>query len=57
MNLLTSDRLNLRKFTKEDFSDLLSLAVNWKSAPGPEFDKWSVDENGCKNDQNRKLSI
>ena len=49
MDLLTSDRLIIKNFTKEDFLDVLSLAVNWKSAPGPEFDKWPVDENGCKN--------
>ena len=48
MNSLSSERLVLRAFAKEDFSDVLTLAVNWKAAPGPEFDKWPVDENGCK---------
>ena len=48
MELLSSDRLILRGFIKDDFSDVLTLAVNWKSAPGPEFDKWPIDENGCK---------
>jgi RimJ/RimL family protein N-acetyltransferase len=48
MNSLHSNRLILRGFLNNDFSDLLTLAVNWKSAPGPECDKWPVDENGCK---------
>jgi RimJ/RimL family protein N-acetyltransferase len=48
MNPLSSDRLILRNFKNEDFSDVLTLAINWKSAPGPEFDKWPVDETGCK---------
>ena len=48
MNSLTSNRLILRAFTKDDFSDVFTLAKNWKSAPGPEWDKWPVDEDGCK---------
>ena len=48
MNSLSSERLVLRAFSNDDFSDVLLLSVNWKSAPGPEFDKWPVDENGCK---------
>jgi RimJ/RimL family protein N-acetyltransferase len=48
MNLLSSERLIIRDFNCNDFSDFLTLSVNWKSAPGPKFDKWPTDENGCK---------
>jgi RimJ/RimL family protein N-acetyltransferase len=47
MNLLSSARLLVRNFEGGDFSDFLALSVDWKSAPGPEWDKWPVDENGC----------
>ena len=48
MNITDSERLVLRDFNKDDFSDLMELSINWKSAPGPEFDKWPINEDDCK---------
>jgi RimJ/RimL family protein N-acetyltransferase len=44
MGELSSNRLLLRAFTKDDFSDILTLAGNWKASPGPEWDKFPADE-------------
>ena len=48
MNITDSKRLVLRDFNKDDFSDLIALSINWKSAPGPEFDKWPTNKDDCK---------
>jgi RimJ/RimL family protein N-acetyltransferase len=48
MNLLSSERLVLRDFNKDDVSDLLALSINWNSSSGSEFEKYPTDENGCK---------
>ena len=48
MNSLSSERLVLRDFNKDDVSDLLALSINWNSSPGSEFEKYPTDENGCK---------
>jgi RimJ/RimL family protein N-acetyltransferase len=48
MEKLESERLILRKFEPRDFNDVWELSKNWKEAPGPDWDKWPVDENGCK---------
>ena len=44
MDTLSSKRLLLRAFTKDDFFDVIALADNWNSAPGPKWDKFPADE-------------
>lgn len=44
MKYLETKRFILRPFTAEDWSDLQELAVDWRSAPGPDFDKWGTTE-------------
>ena len=44
MKTLESKRLILRSLEPEDFNDFWDLSKNWKTAPGPEFDKWPVSE-------------
>jgi RimJ/RimL family protein N-acetyltransferase len=48
MKKLESKRLILRDFEPNDFNGFWELSKNWKTSPGPDFDKWPVDENGCK---------
>jgi hypothetical protein len=48
MEKIESKRLILRKLEAEDFNDFWELSKNWKTAPGPDFDKFPIDENGCK---------
>jgi RimJ/RimL family protein N-acetyltransferase len=48
METLKSDRLVMRKLEPGDFNDFWELSKNWKEAPGPDFDKFPVDEEGCK---------
>ena len=45
---MESERLILRKLEQRDFNDFWELSKNWKNAPGPDFDKFPVDENGCR---------
>ena len=49
MEKLESERLVLRELEPGDFNDFWELSKNWKEAPGPDFDKFPVDENECKN--------
>jgi RimJ/RimL family protein N-acetyltransferase len=49
MKTLESKRLILRELEPNDFNDFWELSKNWKTAPGPDFDKFPIDENGCKN--------
>jgi RimJ/RimL family protein N-acetyltransferase len=49
MEKLESERLVLRELESDDFNDFWELSKNWKEAPGPDFDKFPVDENGCRN--------
>jgi RimJ/RimL family protein N-acetyltransferase len=42
--LLETKRLIVRKFTADDWQDFHELAVDWKKAPGPDFDKWPTSE-------------
>jgi RimJ/RimL family protein N-acetyltransferase len=48
MKTLESKRLILRGLEPNDFNDFWELSKNWKTAPGPDFDKFPIDENGCK---------
>jgi len=45
---LETTRLIIRPFTSEDWRDVQQLALDWRSAPGPEFDKWPTDETGVR---------
>ena len=49
MEKLESERLVLRELEPGDFNDFWELSKNWKEAPGPDFDKFPVDKNGCRN--------
>jgi RimJ/RimL family protein N-acetyltransferase len=40
MHVMETPRLILRPFCSGDWQDFQELAVDWKAAPGPEFDKW-----------------
>lgn len=44
--MLETTRLIIRPFRSEDWRDVQRLAQDWKTAPGPEFDKWPTDEVG-----------
>ena len=48
METLESKRLVLRELKTEDFNDFWELSKNWKEAPGPDFDKFPIDEDGVK---------
>jgi len=48
MEKLESKRIILRDLESGDFNDFWELSKNWKNAPGPDFDKWPIDENECK---------
>ena len=48
MESIETTRLVLRPFRPGDWSDVQELAVDWKSAPGPEFDKWPISEEEAK---------
>ena len=45
---LRTKRLGLRGFTTGDWQDLHELAVDWRKAPGPEFDKWPTSEKAAR---------
>jgi len=38
----------LKKLEPSDFKDFWDLSINWKAAPGPEFDKFPVTEKECR---------
>ena len=48
MQHIETDRLILRPFTVDDWRDFQELAVNWKAAPGPAFDKWRTSDEACQ---------
>ena len=48
MEKLESNRLILRELGPGDFKDFWELSINWKAAPGPEFDKFPVAEDECR---------
>jgi len=49
MKRLESKRLILREREPADFKDFWDLSINWKAAPGPEFDKFPATEKECWN--------
>jgi RimJ/RimL family protein N-acetyltransferase len=48
METIETKRLVLRELKTDDFNDFWELSKNWKKAPGPDFDKFPIDENGVK---------
>jgi RimJ/RimL family protein N-acetyltransferase len=50
MDYLASDRLILRGWLMDDWRDLLEISIDWKSQPGPEFDKFPVTEEEWRKD-------
>jgi len=48
MQRIETTRLVLRPFTADDWRDFQKLAVDWKAAPGPAFDKWRTSEEACR---------
>ncbi len=48
MDNINTERLLLRNFLGEDWPEVQNLAIDWKMAPGPEFDKLPIDEESCK---------
>ena len=48
MERLESKRLVLKELESSDFKDFWELSINWKAAPGPEFDKFPVTEKECR---------
>jgi ribosomal-protein-alanine N-acetyltransferase len=48
MHPIETKRLVLRPFTADDWQDFRELALDWKAAPGPAFDKWRTSEAACK---------
>ena len=45
---LSTDRLVLRGFAPDDWQDVHELAIDWRRAPGPDFDKWPTTEEAAK---------
>ena len=48
MRQIETARLILRPFCSGDWQDFQELSVDWKAAPGPEFDKWRTSEAASK---------
>ena len=48
MRPIETERLVLRSFTPEDWRDVRELALDWKAAPGPAFDKWPTSAEACR---------
>jgi RimJ/RimL family protein N-acetyltransferase len=48
MQRIETERLVLRSFTEDDWRDFQELAVDWKAAPGPAFDKWRTSDEACR---------
>ena len=38
----------LRPFTADDWQDLQQIAIDWKAAPGPTFDKFPTEDGACR---------
>jgi len=41
-------RFVLRRFTPDDWQDVQQIAIDWKAAPGPAFDKWPTEDDACR---------
>ncbi len=48
MQRIETKRLVLRSFTADDWRDFHELAVDWRMAPGPAFDKWETSIETCQ---------
>ena len=48
MVLLEAERTIVRRFVEEDWPAVHKLAVDWRKAPGPEFDKWPTSDDAAK---------
>ena len=48
MQSIETERLLLRPFTADDWQDLQQVAIDWKAAPGPSFDKWPTEDGACR---------
>ena len=48
MKRIDTKRLVLRPFTTDDWRDFQELSLDWKAAPGPEFDKWPTSEDASR---------
>ena len=48
MESIETKQLLLRIFIADDWQDLQQIALEWKSAPGPEFDKWPTEDDACR---------
>ena len=48
MQRIETKRLVLRPFAADDWKDFQELAVDWKTAPGPAFDKWRTSAEACR---------
>ena len=48
MQRMETTRLVLRPFAADDWRDFQELAVDWKAAPGPAFDKWPTSDEACQ---------
>jgi RimJ/RimL family protein N-acetyltransferase len=45
---IDTKRFILRPFAQADWRDAQELAIDWKAAPGPAFDKWPATDEGCQ---------
>jgi RimJ/RimL family protein N-acetyltransferase len=48
MKSIETKRLLLRPFTADDWQDLQQVAIDWKAAPGPAFDKFPTEDEACR---------
>lgn len=48
MQRIETKRLVLRSFTADDWRNFQELAVDWRKAPGPAFDKWETSIEACQ---------
>jgi len=48
MQKIETKRLILRSFTVADWQDFQELGLDWKAAPGPDFDKWQTSEEASR---------
>ena len=48
MQRIETQRLILRPFAADDWRDFRELAIDWKTTPGPAFDKWRTSEEACR---------
>jgi RimJ/RimL family protein N-acetyltransferase len=57
MHRIETKRLVLRSFTADDWRDFQELAVDWKTAPGPTFDKWEISIKACQKSVQRMSTV